>query len=145
MLWSRSISAPRATARPRYVFTLSVSPGRCRARSVLAIVRLSAKIFHFVSDWLVSAAAVSLSAMSILASASRAPFTSIVSLSRSIPFDDSQSSSSSPLILRSPMNPLVLIFAWCKDSSSMTTRFFSNGSSLTSAISSFTSAMVSVT
>ena len=94
---------------------------------------------------MVSTAAVSLRAMSSRASESRAPFTSTVSLSRSMPRDDNQSSCSSPFMRRSPIKPLVLSLACVIDNSSMTTRFWNSGSSCTSHTIFRTSAMVSIT
>ena len=106
-----SIRASRATSLSRFRPRFSVSPGRCTFTSVRVMLRLSALMIHFTSDAVVSTAAVSLRAMSRRASESRAPFTSIVSLSRSIPFEASHNSSSSPLMRRSLIKPLVLIFA----------------------------------
>ena len=109
------------------------------------MLRLSALIIHLFSEVVVSTAAVSDSWMSRSASASRAPFTSTVSLSRSMPFDDSQSSFICPLMRRSLIKPLVLSLASCIESSLITTRFFNNGRNWMSAVRWPMSAMVSVT
>ena len=109
------------------------------------MLRLSALIVHLLSEVVVSTAAVSDSWISRSASASLAPFTSTVSLSRSMPFDDSQSSFIRPLMRRSLMKPLVLSLASCIESSLMTTRLSNNGRSCMLTVRWPMSAMVSVT
>ena len=141
----RSMRASLATACPNWVFMATVSPGRCRVRSVCRKLRLSALMTHLSVDSVVSTAAVSLRAMSRRASVRRAPFTSTVSLSRSMPFERSHSSPTSPLILRSLIKPLVLTFASCRASWLMTTRFSNRGRNCTSTVRCLASAMVSVT
>ena len=137
------MSAPRATALPSQPPTCRVSPGIRTLTAVWLMVRLSAMIFHLTSLLVVSTAAVSLRAILMRPSARRAPFTSTVSPSRSIPCDESHSSPSSPLICRSLISPSVLMRASCSDSSLTTTRFCSSGHSCTSATRWPTSARVS--
>ena len=108
------------------------------------MLRLSALMIQASADVVVSTAAVSLRMMSSRASESRAPFTSTVSLSRSMPFDDNQSSCKSPLTCRSLIKPLVLSLACVTDNSSMITCFRNSGNSLTSTTIFLMSAMVSL-
>ena len=129
-------SCPR-TSVPPY-------PRRSNMRiCVFETVRLSASINQVRSDSVVSTAAVSVRLMSSWASERRAPFTRTVSLSRSMPFDASHNSWNCPLIRRSSMKPLVLIFACRNESSSMTTFFLNSGSRRTLTTSFLTSAIVS--
>ena len=114
-------------------------------RSLCEAQMESALIIHFMADSVVSTAAVSLRAMSRRAPDRRAPLISAVSLLRSMPFDDSRNSSSSPLTRRSLMKPLVLILACWNASSLMITCFFSNGRRRMSTTNLRTSAMVSLT
>ena len=134
-----------ATAFPNARLKSMVSLGRCSVTSVRLMQRLSASITQVRSDSVVSTAAVSVRLMSSWASERRAPFTKTVSLPRSMPFDASHNSWNCPLIRRSLMKPLVLIFACRKESSSMTTFFLNSGSRRTLTTSFLTSAIVSVT